>query len=121
MLLGLAAVFALDWWFERNVDLWQRLLLMGIAAAMAVWAFVRFALPWLGKREDVVDMALLVEREEGIDSDVVAALEFESAEAAEWGSTQLETAVIQRVASWQSDLDVMAVLPRQPLLRRVKC
>ena len=34
--------------------------------------------PWLGKREDETDMALLVQRQAGIDSDLVAALQFES-------------------------------------------
>ena len=60
VLWALAGVFALDWYFQRNVDLLQRLLLLGLAAAGVIWAFVRFALPWLGKHEDVTDMALLV-------------------------------------------------------------
>ena len=102
------------------MDLLQRLLLLGLAAAAVIWAFVRFALPWLGKREDDTDMALLVQRQAGIDSDLVAALQFESADAAYWGSTQLETAVIDRVAVEQKKLDVMAAMPRQPLARRLK-
>ena len=85
MLWALAGVFALDWCFQRNVDLLQRLLLLGFAAAAVIWAFVRFALPWLGKREDETDMALLVQRQAGIDSDLVAALQFESADAAQLG------------------------------------
>ena len=120
VLWALAGVFALDWYFQRNVDLWQRLLLLGLAAAAVIWAFVRFARPWLGKREDVTDMALLVQRQAGIDSDLVAALQFESTDAADWGSTQLETAVIDRVAGEQKKLDVMAAMPRQPLAWRLK-
>ena len=120
VLWALAGVFALDWHFQRNVDLLQRLLLLGFAAAAVIWAFARFALPWLGKREDETDMALLVERQTGIDSDLVAALQFESAEAAGWGSTQLETAVIDRVANRQKNLDVMAAMPHQPLALRLK-
>ena len=56
----------------------------------------------------------------GIDSDLVAALQFESADAADWGSTQLETAVIDRVAARQKKVDVMAAMPRQPLAWRLK-
>ncbi len=120
-LWALAGVFALDWYFQRNVDLWQRMLLLVLAVGRAsIWAFARFALPWLGKREDETDMALLVQRQAGIDSDLVAALQFESADAAGWGSTQLETAVIDRVAAKQQNLDVMAAMPRQPLARRLK-
>ena len=52
--------FALDWYFRRNVDFLQRVVLLGFAAAGVGWVFVRFALPWLGKREDETDMALLV-------------------------------------------------------------
>ena len=63
-------------------------------------------------------MALLVQRQAGIDSDLVAALQFESAHAAGWGSVQLETAVIDRVAAGQGTLNVMAAMPRQPLARR---
>ena len=102
------------------MDLLQRLLLLGLAAAAVIWAFARFALPWLGKREDETDMALLVQRQTGIDSDLVAALQFESADAAGWGSTQLETAVIDRVAERQKNLDVMAAVPHQPLTGRLK-
>jgi hypothetical protein len=120
VLWALAAVFALDWCFQRNVDIWQRLLLIVLAAAAVIAAFVRFAAPWLGRREDVTDMALLVQKQAGIDSDLVAALQFETTTAADWGSTQLETAVIDRVAARQRNLDVMAAVPRQPLARRLK-
>ena len=86
LLWALAGVFALDWWFQRNIDVWQRLLLVGLATGGVAWAFARFSRPWLGKREDDMDMALLVQRQAGIDSDLVAALQFQSADAAGWGS-----------------------------------
>ena len=118
-LWALAGVFALDWYFQRNVDLLQRVLLLALAAAGVIWAFVRFARPWLGKREDMTDMALLVQRQERIDSDLVAALQFESDDAAYWGSTELETAVIDKVATRQKKLNVNAAMPHQPLRRRL--
>ena len=120
VLWALAVVFALDWSFQRNIDLPQRLLLEGLAAAGILWALARFSPPWLGKREDDTEMALLVQRQAGVDSDLVAALQFESADAAKWGSTQLETQVIDRVAATHQQYDVMASLPRQPLARRRK-
>ena len=115
----LAGTFALDWYFQRHLDFWQRLSLLVFAAAAVMWAFVRFALPWLGS-EDETEMALLVERQAGIDSDLVAALQFESGDAARWGSPQLQTAVIERVAARQKKIDVMAGMPRQPRSRRLK-
>jgi hypothetical protein len=120
VLWALAGVFALDWYFQRNVDLWQRLFLLILAAGGVVYAFSRFVRPWLGQREDVTDMALLVQRQAGIDSDVVAALQFESSDASQWGSPQLETAVIDRVAARQRNIDVMASVPHEPLAWRLK-
>ena len=121
VLWALAGIFALDWCFQRNIDLWQRLILLVLAATGVFWAFVRFARPWLGKREDDTEMALLVQRQAGIDSDLVAALQFESGDAAKWGSKQLQTAVIDRVAARsRRTIDVMTALPRQPLARRLK-
>jgi hypothetical protein len=120
VLAVLGAVFALDWCFQQNEDLWQRLFLLAVGAVAVVWATRRYALPWLGKREDQLEMALLVQRHAGIDSDLVAALQFESPEAPQWGSAQLETAVIEKVALRQEGLDVMAALPCQPLAGRLK-
>ena len=119
-LSALAAVFLLDWLFQRSDDVWQRVCLIALGAAGVVWAVRRFALPWWGKHEDDMEMALLVQRQSGVDTDLVAALQFESSDAAQWGSTQLETAVVQSVAKRQRQFDVMASLPREPLLRRMK-
>ena len=120
LLLALAAFFALDWIFQRSDDRWQRAFLLAVGAGGIYWAIRRFALPWLGKREDNLDLALLVQSRAGIDSDLVAAMQFESSQADGWGSWQLQTAVIDRMSSQQKSLDVMSLLPREPLARRLK-
>jgi len=120
VMIALVAIFALDWCFQRNEDLWQRLFLLTGGAIAVGWAMRRYALPWLGKREDHLEMALLVQRHAGIDSDLVAALQFESPEARQWGSSQLETAVIEKVSTRQKGIKVMAALESQPLLKRLK-
>ena len=112
VMVVLAVVFALDWCFQRNEDLWQRLFLVTGGALAVGWAAYRYAWPWLGRREDHLEMALLVQRHAGIDSDLVAALQFESHDAGQWGSAQLETAVIEKVSLRQESLDVMAALER---------
>ena len=112
----LAAAFLLDWWLEMSRS--QRLVCWLAGAGVAIWAFGRYTLPWLGHRETDLDMALLVQRTQRIDSDLVAAVQFESPEAAEWGSVQLEQAVIDRVAASGARLNVMRGIPRRPLLRR---
>ena len=113
----LAATFVADWLLEMNRP--QRAVTLAVAAGVVVWAIRRFTLPWLGRRETLVDMALLVQRQHGIDSDVVAALQFESPEAPRWGSVELEQAVIDRVAELSTRLSVMLGLPKDRLARRL--
>ena len=93
----LVGTFLVDWLFHTNQL--QRVVLLVIgrtgnhravgllvaAAGIVVWAFRRYTRPWLGARESEVDMALMVERQKHIDSDLVAALQFESPEAPAWG------------------------------------
>ena len=113
----LAAAFLVDWLFE--MDRLQRLISLIVCAAVAVWAFRRYTLPWLGHRETDADMALLVERIEHIDTDLIAAVQFESPEAPAWGSVQLEQAVIDQVAVSGKKFHVMRGLSRRELSHRV--
>ena len=114
----LVGTFLADWLFHMNRP--QRVVLMVIGAGVLVWAFRRYTRPWLGTHESEVDMALMVERQKHIDTDLVAALQFESPEAPTWGSVELEDAVIDNTARLSSRLDVTESLPRAPLARRTK-
>ncbi|MHC4875093.1 MAG: DUF4175 family protein [Planctomycetota bacterium] len=113
----LAAAFLADWSLRMTVL--QRVVLVGLVAIAAVWSFRRFALPWLRQSDDLVELALMVERQQGIDSDLVSALQFERPEASAWGSPQLEKAVVSSVADRSSQIDVMEGLPIDDLRRRV--
>ncbi len=104
VLWALAAVFLCDWLFTMSRA--QRVVAMIIAAGSVVWAFRRYTLPYLNQRESVEEMALLVERQQRIDSDLVAALQFEASPANAWGSTQLQGAVIDYVADYSRGLDL---------------
>ena len=88
ILWALAAAFLVDWSFELSKP--ARLLSLLVCVGAVVWIARRFTLPYLGHQETDLDMVLMVERQQKIDSDLVAALQFESAEAPQWGSTQLE-------------------------------
>ena len=114
----LVGTFLADWLFHMNRP--QRVVLLVIGAGIVVWAFRRYTRPWLGAHESEVDMAIMVERQKHIDSDLVAALQFESPEAPTWGSVELEDAVIDNTARLSSRLDVTEALPRTPLARRTK-
>ena len=88
----LLALFAVDWLFSMTVV--QRVIAIAVGALIVAWVFRRKTLPYLRDRESEVDIALMVERHQKIDSDLVAAIQFESPEAKEWGSAQLEDAVV---------------------------
>jgi len=116
VLWSLLAVFLIDWLLEMNRP--QRIVSLVIWAVAVFWAFRRFTLPWLKGRESELEMALMVQRAEHIDSDLVAALQFEQPEAPEWGSVQLEDAVIDHTAEISPRLDVMKGLSRRQLFAR---
>lgn len=114
----LLGIFLIDWLFELNIL--QRLILIAVGGGGIYWAYLRFAKPFLGVVETELDMALLVERQQKIDSDLVAALQFESADANRWGSQQLETAVIDYVAEFGQGLNIFEGFSREQLTRRAQ-
>lgn len=116
ILWALIGIFVLDVWFELPIV--PRLIVMVVGALASFWAFTKYTQPMLGIVETEMDMALMVERQQKIDSDIVAALQFESPEAAGWGSRQLETAVIDYVAEFGNGLDVFEGFSREQMTRR---
>lgn len=96
--------FAVDWSFEPGKPL--RGVIWGVSALGLLGAFLVFVRPWLQRAETLEELALQVERQHAIDSDLVAALQFESAEAPQWGSPQLAGAVVSYVAEFSPNLDV---------------
>src|SRR5262249_51046657 len=117
LLLTLVAAFALDWFFDMTRL--QRVITLALGIGILVWVYRRFARPWFTIQESDIDMALLVERQQKIDGDVVAALQFEGADAQRWGSTQLRTAVIDYVADFGKGLNVLEGFSARDLTRRL--
>lgn len=110
-------LFALDWGLQLGVM--ERAAAIILAAIALGWAVRRFVLPWLLFRETELQLALLLQRQAGIDTDLVAALQFEAAEARRWGSSELQAAVIRRVASATPSLPLREDIPRRIVRRRV--
>ncbi len=114
IVIAAAVLFLVDWVFAPGRLARLLMLLVAVAAiARVYWRRVR---PGLAARESEADIALLIEKQQGIDSDLVAALEFSNGTAAP-GSADLRDAVVDYVAdfgrSWQ--------MPREavdPKLRR---
>lgn len=100
----LVADFVVDLTLEMSRP--QRFVALLMISGAVWWIFERFTRPFLGQRESELDIALLVEKQQEIDTDLVAALQFESPEAKQWGSATLEQAVIDYVADFGHGLNV---------------
>lgn len=118
ILLGLVlALFVLDWSLQLSREL--RIVALAAATLIAGAMALRYVLPWVRIHESELDVALLLEKHQGIDSDLVAALQFERPEAATWGSVELQRHVMRRVADLAPKLPLVRDVPRSPLRRRL--
>lgn len=112
----LVVIFLLDWQF--SMSRLQRIVALFLGAGATAWAYRKYAAPLSAIRETDLDIALLIEKEQQIDSDLVAALQFETPEAAQWGSKQLERAVISYVAEFSRDSQLLERSPHRTVARR---
>lgn len=103
-LLILVGGFLCDWLFDMSIA--QRCILLTLMVVAMVWSLRRFVKPWFGQTDDLIELALNVEQRHGLDNDLVSAMQFEQPEAANWGSSQLESAVITQVAELTPELKV---------------
>ncbi len=117
VLWSLVVVFAVDLFFEMDVV--QRLVVFALCIVAVAWSFRRYTLPLLGVRETEIQLALMVERQHGIHSDLVAAIQFERPQAVGWGSAQLEQAVIETAAATSRQLDVSKGFTSRQMTRRL--
>lgn len=113
-------ILALDFCIDvtLEMDRLQRFVALLGCAAAGYGAYRLWTRPFLGHRETELDIALLVERQQEIDTDLVAALQFESPQAKAWGSPQLEQAVIDYVADLGSGLNIYKGFDTRQLQRR---
>ncbi len=105
------AMLALD--FSLRLDTIPRLGVVIVTLALLAWRTHRHVLPGLSHDETVIDIALLLERTHGVDSDLVAALQFDTSANRSDGSLRLQRAVIERAAKISETLDLRSAVPRQ--------
>lgn len=117
LLWVLVAAFVVDFSLEMTRP--QRFVSLLFISAAGWWIFKHFTKPFLGQRETELDIALLVEKEQEIDTDLVAALQFETPAAKSWGSSTLEQAVIDYVADFGQTLNVFKGFDTTQLRRRI--
>jgi hypothetical protein len=109
----LGAIFVIDWMLQREMQSPQRIVVMILAAFAFVWLARKYAWPFLAVEETEIDLALQVEKHHQLESDLVAALQFERDPEGRLGSRVLEAAVVEGVA--QAGIDVQAGFKPSPL------
>lgn len=114
---AIIAALLLDWLFALSRT-GRGMLLVAIAAGLFL-AHRRFVRPWLAVRQSDIDVALAIEKCQGIDSDIVAALEFDRPDSAAWGSADLRTAVIDYVADFGRSWQIPREVPGASVLKRL--
>lgn len=117
LVAALACLFLVDWILSLPRP--GRLGLLIAAVGAVAWVYLRQVRPWLTVRESDLDLALLVERQEGIDSDLVAALEFEAPSSGGFGSDDLRAAVVDYVAEFGKTWSIPTRVPEAALVRRL--
>jgi hypothetical protein len=117
IVLALVVAFLVDWTWSLSRS--GRVVLQLVCLSGVGWIAVKYVLPWFQVKEADLDLALMLERKHNIDSDLVAAIQFESPEASRWGSAQLEHAVIDYVADFSRDWNVLEGFSASDLVRRV--
>jgi len=80
---------------------------------------LRKTVPQVQHAESLEDVALHVEHRQGIDSDLIAALQFDAAPVGAWGSPRLSTAVVEYVAAFSPSLNVFEGFSWKPLPSRL--
>jgi len=96
LLTALATVFLIDVWLDTSVL--QRSTLLAITLFLLAWSIHRFCWSLFDQHDDDAELALQIQHHHQIDSDLVAALQFETPDAINWGSRDLQFAVVQHAA-----------------------
>jgi hypothetical protein len=117
LIAATAAAFGVDYLGDLRST--QRAVVLVAIVASLGWAAKRLVVPLLHVRETETDLALLVGRQRGLDGDLVAALQFQAPEAIDWGSPQLERAVIGEVDEASRELSVFDGFTWKPLPARL--
>lgn len=115
----LSLLFLVDWMFHLSIE--SRLFLLLLSLVAIAWMIRRLFCDLASKRETIEDVALAVEKQHGIDSDLIAALQFDSHDDQPQFRTELTQAVIADAVTRIEPLDLfegfsLGLLPRHATL-----
>jgi len=57
-----------------KMGIFERVIVLGVFVSLSVWSFRKYVLPALRTKENSIAVALMIERQQGIGSDLVAAM-----------------------------------------------
>jgi len=112
----LAAAFILD--VTTHMGRLERFIMLVAFIAATVWSARKHLLPALAVDEDPTTLALMVERQQGISSDLVAAMQFADEARPQIGSADLRNAVVEYTGEAASHLDYLEGFDREELKKR---
>ncbi len=115
MIWLLMVSFLIDWCFDLPPEF--RWGILPVWAVCSLLACRKWVWPLVADGESIEDVALMVERQHGIDSDLVAAIQFDEPQAKIWGSPRLANAVIDDVAAFSPSMNVFEGFSYQPLFQ----
>jgi len=99
----------------------ERRIVLALWGGVAFWGILRYILPVWRQRESLVQLAMTVERHEGIASDLVAAIQFSDHQRQQYGSEELRTAVVETTAEAAPTINYPTGIAWQDWFRRVLC
>jgi hypothetical protein len=112
----LLAAFLLD--LATHMGRAERAIVLAVFGVTTVWALRKYVAPALRAREEEVALALMVERQQGIGSDLVAALQFADGGRSQYGSSDLRQAVIDYTDEVSGHLNYLEGFSRKELTNR---
>jgi hypothetical protein len=110
-IVALFVLLLLDYAFRPAT--FFRAILICSAIAGVLWRAVRNIAPTVLHRESIVDIAIMLEQTHDVESDLVAALQFDSSDSAANGSRELQQAVVDQATRLTGNLDASTVVPQQ--------
>ncbi len=116
LLWVMIGAFVLD--VTLHMGVFERVIVLGIFIALGIWSFKTYVLPALRVKEDPISIALMVERQQGIGTDLVAALQFSDAQRKQYGSDDLRQAVVDYTSEVSGQINYLEGFSREELIRR---
>jgi len=113
----LLAAFLLDFWLR--MDRVERAVVLAVALGVVCWAVIHYLVPALRVAESDTLLAVMVDRQQRMHSDLVAAIQFEDPKRRQFGSGDLREAVIESAGEAAGVLNFLEGVSGRKLIWRL--